>query len=174
MSEESPQELVESASDHIQTSNEHEQRAGELAAKAEEQLQEHVAQQLPDSYVVDVEAVYDGPGSGFVVRVYDEQVTNAVESIASAELEVDFRRSQEVVIGNELPTAANTQRDRIQDIRGIIEDLEEQFDDGAPIAEVVKRAHLVGIGQDKAEHEIETLKQQGEVYEPRTDHLRTT
>jgi replicative DNA helicase Mcm len=26
----------------------------------------------------------------------------------------------------------------------------------------------------KAEHEIEQLKQKGEVYEPQTDHLRTT
>jgi replicative DNA helicase Mcm len=26
----------------------------------------------------------------------------------------------------------------------------------------------------KAEHEIDKLKQKGEVYEPRTDHLRTT
>ncbi|WP_328767129.1 hypothetical protein [Haloarcula nitratireducens] len=68
----------------------------------------------------------------------------------------------------------HTQRDRSQDIRGIVDALAEQFDDGAPIAAVVKRAHLVGIGQDKAEHEIETLKQKGEVYEPRTDHLRTT
>jgi replicative DNA helicase Mcm len=28
--------------------------------------------------------------------------------------------------------------------------------------------------QSKAEHEIDKLKQKGEVYEPSTDHLRTT
>ncbi|MBX0296800.1 hypothetical protein [Haloarcula nitratireducens] len=129
---------------------------------------------FPDSYVVAVDAVYDGPRERLRCSYLRRAVTEAVESIASGELEVDCSRSQEVVIGTDVPTAATTQRDRSQDIRGIIEALAEQFDDGAPIAAVVKRAHLVGIGQDKAEHEIETLKQQGEVYEPRTDHLRTT
>jgi len=39
---------------------------------------------------------------------------------------------------------------------------------------VIERAEEVGMEASKAEHEIEKLKQQGEVYEPRTDHLRTT
>jgi len=30
------------------------------------------------------------------------------------------------------------------------------------------------MDQSKAEHEIEKLKQKGEVYEPSTDNLRTT
>ena len=38
------------------------------------------------------------------------------------------------------------------------------------------RVHAEEVGMDasKAEHEIDKLKQKGEVYEPRTDHLRTT
>ena len=69
---------------------------------------------------------------------------------------------------------SKTQRDRIQNIRGIIADIEDEYDEGAPIDVVVERAEEVGIDESKAEHEIEKLKQRGEVYEPRTDHLRTT
>jgi replicative DNA helicase Mcm len=69
---------------------------------------------------------------------------------------------------------SKSQRDRIQNIRGIIDDIEDEYDEGAPIDVVVDRAEEVGIDESKAEHEIEKLKQRGEVYEPRTDHLRTT
>ena len=69
---------------------------------------------------------------------------------------------------------SKSQRDRIQSIRGIIDDIEDEYDEGAPIDVVVERAEEVGIEESKAEHEIEKLKQKGEVYEPRTDHLRTT
>ena len=69
---------------------------------------------------------------------------------------------------------SKSQRDRIQNIRGIINDIEDEYDEGAPIDVVIERAEEVGIDESKAEHEIEKLKQRGEVYEPRTDHLRTT
>ncbi|WP_284006556.1 AAA family ATPase [Haloarcula pelagica] len=69
---------------------------------------------------------------------------------------------------------SKSQRDRIQNIRGIIADIEDEYDEGAPVDVVVERAEEVGIDESKAEHEIEKLKQKGEVYEPRTDHLRTT
>jgi len=69
---------------------------------------------------------------------------------------------------------SKTQRDRIQNIKGIINDIESEYDEGAPIDVVVERAEEVGVDQSKAEHEIEQAKQKGEVYEPRTDHPRTT
>jgi replicative DNA helicase Mcm len=39
---------------------------------------------------------------------------------------------------------------------------------------VVEMAVENGNDRDKAEHEIEKLKQRGEVYEPSQGHLRTT
>jgi replicative DNA helicase Mcm len=69
---------------------------------------------------------------------------------------------------------SKSQRDRIQSIRGIIADIEDEYDEGAPVDVVIERAEEVGIDESKAEHEIEKLKQKGEVYEPRNDHLRTT
>jgi DNA replicative helicase MCM subunit Mcm2 (Cdc46/Mcm family) len=67
---------------------------------------------------------------------------------------------------------SKTQRDRIQNIKGMISDIEDEYDKGAPVDVVLERAEEVGIDESKAEHEIDKLKQKGEVYEPRTDHLR--
>ncbi|ARS89569.1 LAGLIDADG family homing endonuclease [Natrarchaeobaculum aegyptiacum] len=69
---------------------------------------------------------------------------------------------------------SKSQRDRIKNIKQLIADVEEEYDDGAPIDIVMDRAEEIGMDQSKAEHEIEKLKQKGEVYEPSTDHLRTT
>ncbi|WP_415380471.1 restriction endonuclease [Halosimplex sp. TS25] len=67
-----------------------------------------------------------------------------------------------------------SQRDRIEDLKTLIEDIEDEYEDGAPVDVIVERADRAGMDRAKAEHEIEQLKQKGEAYEPRTDHLRTT
>jgi replicative DNA helicase Mcm len=69
---------------------------------------------------------------------------------------------------------SKTQRDRIQNIKGIIADIESEYDEGAPVEVVIERAEEVGIEASKARHEIDKLKTRGELYEPSTDHLRTT
>ncbi|WP_252701335.1 LAGLIDADG family homing endonuclease [Natronosalvus vescus] len=69
---------------------------------------------------------------------------------------------------------SKSQRDRIKNIKQLISDIEEEYDDGAPIDVVLERAGEIGMDESKAEHEIEKLKQKGEVYEPSTNNLRTT
>jgi replicative DNA helicase Mcm len=69
---------------------------------------------------------------------------------------------------------SKTQRDRIKNLKGLIADIEEEYDDGAPVDVVLDRADEIGLDADKAEHEIDKLKQKGEVYEPKHEHLRTT
>jgi len=68
---------------------------------------------------------------------------------------------------------SKSQRDRIRNIKAIIQEVEGEHDDGAPIEEVLERAESTGMDRSKAEGEIEKLRRQGDVYEPRTDHLRT-
>ncbi|WP_247003716.1 LAGLIDADG family homing endonuclease [Halosolutus gelatinilyticus] len=69
---------------------------------------------------------------------------------------------------------SKSQRDRIKNLKQLIGDIEEEYDEGAPVDIVMERAEEIGMDQSKAEHEIEKLKQKGEVYEPSTDNLRTT
>ncbi|GAA0667879.1 minichromosome maintenance protein MCM [Natronoarchaeum mannanilyticum] len=68
---------------------------------------------------------------------------------------------------------SKTQRDRIKNIKQLIADVEEDYEDGAPVDVVMDRVDEIGMDQTKAEREIEKLKQKGEVYEPNLDHLRT-
>ncbi|WP_259536483.1 LAGLIDADG family homing endonuclease [Halalkaliarchaeum sp. AArc-CO] len=69
---------------------------------------------------------------------------------------------------------SKSQRDRIKSLKGLIEELEDEFEEGAPVDEVLERADEVGMDPTKAEDEIEKLRAKGEVYEPRQNHLRTT
>ena len=69
---------------------------------------------------------------------------------------------------------SKTQRDRIKNLKTLIAEIEDEYDDGAPVDRVLERAEEAGMERSKAEHEIDKLKQKGEVYEPQHDHLRTT
>ncbi|WP_144905019.1 minichromosome maintenance protein MCM [Halobellus captivus] len=70
---------------------------------------------------------------------------------------------------------SKNQRDRIKDLKHLIEELEDEYEEGAPVEEVIKRAGSdLGLDETKAEDEIENLRRKGEVYEPRQNYLRTT
>ena len=69
---------------------------------------------------------------------------------------------------------SKSQRDRIKNIKQLISTIEAEYDEGAPVEIIIERAEEEGMDQSKAEHEIEKLKQKGEVYEPQQNHLRTT
>jgi len=69
---------------------------------------------------------------------------------------------------------SKSQRDRVKSVKSIVEELEAEYEAGAPHEDVLHRAMDVGIDKDKAEYEIDRLKEKGEMYEPRTDHYRTS
>jgi Fe2+ transport system protein FeoA len=64
------------------------------------------------------------------------------------------------------------ERGRIKKVIAVISEIDAQNDTGAPRGEVLNRLKAMGIARDKAEHEIEKLRQSGDLYEPQTDHLR--
>ncbi|XVH32945.1 minichromosome maintenance protein MCM [Haloferacaceae archaeon DSL9] len=69
---------------------------------------------------------------------------------------------------------SKSQRDRIKNLKQLIAEIETEYDEGAPVDEVLERASEVGMDPSKAEQEIEKLRRKGEVYEPKQNHLRTT
>jgi replicative DNA helicase Mcm len=68
---------------------------------------------------------------------------------------------------------SKSQRDRIHSIKDVIDDLQSEYDQGAPLEEVLDAAEAEGMERSKAESEIENLKQKGEIYQPSQDHFRT-
>lgn len=66
------------------------------------------------------------------------------------------------------------QRDRAENIKTIVEDAQDEFGGGAPVDIVLERANEMGMSQKVVKSEIEKLKHRGELYEPNSDHFRTT
>jgi len=67
---------------------------------------------------------------------------------------------------------SKTQRDRIKNLKGIITELEGEHAAGAPIEDVKERADAIGMSEQKVEQEIQKLKDKGDAYEAKADHLR--
>jgi replicative DNA helicase Mcm len=68
---------------------------------------------------------------------------------------------------------SQSQRDRVKRLLGIVETLESG--ESAPTRkEIINAASEAGIDKDKADKEIDQLKQKGELYTPQKGHLRTT
>jgi len=62
----------------------------------------------------------------------------------------------------------------LKTVRAIIEEVQEEYEQGAPIDEVLAQAVEMGINESQAEHEIDELISRGELYKPAKDHVRTT
>lgn len=71
-------------------------------------------------------------------------------------------------------STSKTQRDRIQQLKDIVDELEMEYDEGAPTSKVIEVAVSNGMTKQKVNKEIENLKGKGELYEPSKDYLRTT
>jgi replicative DNA helicase Mcm len=69
---------------------------------------------------------------------------------------------------------SKAQRDRIKTVKTIIEELELEYEEGAPVDEVLELLKKDGMPEAKAEDEIENLRKKGEVYEPVQGHLRAS
>ncbi len=66
-----------------------------------------------------------------------------------------------------------SQRDRIKNLKDLISDIEDEYEDGAPEDVVEERAREEGFNMDKFDHELKKLKKKGDVYEPKQGHLRS-
>lgn len=70
-----------------------------------------------------------------------------------------------------LETGQSTaQRDRVRSIVELIEELDGEYNGGAPHEVLVDRAEELGTDCEKTEHELQQLKQKGVVHEPRSDY----
>lgn len=167
-------ELLETAADNLETSKEHERRATQLAEEAEEQLEEEFREELPDTVEVDAESDIEDGSSQFVLSFYHDEIIETVDDVIGDRTNFGIPFPQQITIGDDLSRESTSQRERVRNIRGIIDQLADRYDDGVPVEKVVRHARRLGIDEEKAQHEIEKLKQRGEVYEPRTDRLRTT
>lgn len=67
---------------------------------------------------------------------------------------------------------SKSQRDRIRNIRGIIAELQDDYEDGAPKEDIERIATNAGMDIDKLNHELDKLVQERQAYRPRQGHYR--
>ena len=71
--------------------------------------------------------------------------------------------------------ASKSQQRRRDRIKQVIDELCDEYADGAPYDEVVDRsAEQLDIEPSKIGEEVEKLREKGEIYEPNADHYRTS
>ena len=68
---------------------------------------------------------------------------------------------------------SRSQRDRIKTMKHIVAEVAAECEDGAPIEAVLDRAVEAGFERTQADHQLQRLRNQGDVYEPQADRLRT-
>ncbi len=69
----------------------------------------------------------------------------------------------------------SSSKEKQEELVSLITNLDKEYDDGVPVDVVLDQAEkIIGMHPSEIEHEIDKLKQKGEVYEPNTHKLRTT
>jgi replicative DNA helicase Mcm len=69
---------------------------------------------------------------------------------------------------------SQSQKDRREALVAIVEELDRETGKGAPQDDVIKQATDAGFDRSQTKWDLKKLKKKGELYEPQTDHLRTT
>jgi hypothetical protein len=112
--------------------------------------------------------------SDTVEREDADRSTDIVESCLK-DIGVDLETEQFEADTNVVEKGrSKSQRDRVENIKDLVADIEEEYQAGAPVGEVLDRAGEIGMDPGKAEQEIERLRTKGEMYEPMKGHLRTS
>lgn len=169
MSEEIEVTDAETVTEKLESAVDHQERATELREEAREEAEELVRDQMEFDAVVSAE--YHVEANSVVVKVMPEGVP---DQLLESE-DVGQITPLTIFFGESLESGpAERQRDRIRSVKDLVGKMERQYDEGAPVDEILKKSVLVGLRPSKVEEEIEKLRRKGEVYEPKQNHLRTT
>ena len=67
---------------------------------------------------------------------------------------------------------SKSQRERIKDIKNMIEELSREYGGSVSVDKVIEKASEHGIAKDKVEKEIKKLKEIGEIFEPTHGNIK--
>lgn len=147
--------------------DQHRKRASDLEDVAEQKAEEVVSEVYGfDSDSVEAQWAFEDT---FAVTIDDSELRSTLES----RLDNNFRVSSTLKIMLE-STESNLSDEQVGQLKRIISTLAEHNEEGAPIEDVLDEAERkLNVSEEIVELEIELLRRQGDVYEPRTNHLRT-
>ena len=152
----------------IETAREHLERAEKLVEDAEDQIQH------------EVDEMVGGNGSISASYDWDRDVFDVTVSLADVASELGEQFDADGVATGEMHPAklvvgkTSASKEKAADLKNLIQRIEGEYENGVPVEELLKRSAQVGIDRSEVESELDRLKENGEVYEPKADHLRTT
>lgn len=152
------------AFEKLETAADHDDRAERLRAEAKRDVLDTVADTLP----FDAEVTVKLKSGAFEVTCAPQDLPESIGEKFNEDVHTQSVLKFE--IGERKLSGPN----RLENIKEVIADIEAEYEDGAPVDVVLERAEEYGMDPSQTEHEIDKLKQKGEVYEPSTDTLRTT
>lgn len=150
--------------DKLEQAQDHQDRAEDLIDEALEEATAVVDDRLPFAAEYDAEHISALPA----VRVHVHP-TSLLDGDGDETASAEITGPMTVTFSG----ATLTDRERVRHMKHLIDEIEDEYTEGAPKREVFAQAVQAGIPRDKAEHEIMKLRQKGDVYEPATDRLRT-
>jgi DNA replicative helicase MCM subunit Mcm2 (Cdc46/Mcm family) len=92
-----------------------------------------------------------------------------IDTYDTPQLEINL-----IWVGHDVERVDENQAERIMTIVNVVEDFDEDRSDGVHVSKVIEECDAEGLSTERVQAEREHLKQKGEIYEPRTDHLRVT
>lgn len=164
--------------DHLETADDHHDRADRLVEDAEEMVSQQISEELPFEATVTASAPKEG--ATFDVEIvptalHDLELPGEMNLTLTAPASVQvFDGEDPYDLPGPTPPGQVSERDRIRNFKQLIEEIERHHEEGAPVDAVLRYAGSVGLDREKAEKELEKLRRKGEVYESRQGHLRTT
>ncbi|WP_424359430.1 AAA family ATPase [Methanocella sp. MCL-LM] len=66
---------------------------------------------------------------------------------------------------------AKSQRDRIKNLKHLLDELSKEYEGSVPVDVLIDRAVESGMPKDKVEKELKKLREIGEIFEPKSGHL---
>jgi DNA replicative helicase MCM subunit Mcm2 (Cdc46/Mcm family) len=104
-----------------------------------------------------------------VVREYKTRTDGPERTELKITLEVDHDIEDD---GEGFLLATEDTHERINTVKNIVAELEGD-NNGAEINNVIQAAVSEGMDEDSAQHKVEKLRRQGDVYEPTAGYIRT-
>ncbi len=100
--------------------------------------------------------VCENPGQSVVDHAIEQIEEQETGEFDASEVDVDDEKDEEDIVNE------------------VISKIEQRYDEGAPIEEVVEELVGRGFTEEDAELGVQNLRRKGELYEPVQGHLRTT
>lgn len=155
--------------DKLEASSEHLERSEELRNEAEEGAKELVRSELNFDANLTVEHYEDS--NSLIVKVIPKGIAEGLLE----EDDIGQINPLSVTFGADFEVGTKSgERQRLKKLKELVRSIESDYEEGAPVEEVIQKSPLVGVPPSKAEEEIEKLRRKGEIYEPAQNYLRTT